>query len=90
MTSLGASIGDSIDAAPAPPAPATWYDDSIERYSNPAAYARRNEPKPEPELQKEISLVNPGGQNAKLEVREITDARTDGREGETGRPSLVR
>ena len=62
------AVGDS-NLPPAPTPPEGWYDDSVERYTNPAAYARKHAPAPVPELQKEISLVNPGGQNTKLEVR---------------------
>ncbi len=88
MTSLGASIGDSIDAPPAP-TQETWYDETIERYSNPRAFARKNQPKPEPELQKEISLVNPGGQNTNLEVCDLTDREESSRARVTGRRSPV-
>lgn len=68
--SSSTAIGDDTQAVPAVPEP-TWYDDSVERYSNPAAYARKNAPQPAltPVLQEEISLAVPGGQAAKLEVR---------------------
>lgn len=63
------AVGDETQAVPVAPEP-SWYDDSVERISNPAAYARKNAPPPAtPELQKEISLAVPGGQTAKVEVR---------------------
>lgn len=63
------AVGDQTQAVPVAPEP-TWYDDSVERYSNPAAYARKNapQPTPTPDLQDEISLDIPGGQAAQLEV----------------------
>lgn len=63
------SVGDATQAGPVAPPEPTWYDDSVERYSNPAAYARKHAPVPTPELQKEALLAVPGGQDAKLEVR---------------------
>lgn len=54
---------------PAQPGP-TWYDESLERYMNPRAFARKNTPEPTPAFQEEISLVCPsGGKSVKLEVR---------------------
>lgn len=68
--SSATAIGDETQAPPVEPEP-TWYDDSIERYSNPVAYARKNMPNPTPELQREISLAAPGGQGVNLEVRHV-------------------
>lgn len=67
MSSSTAVGDDTQQAPPVEPAP-TWFDDSMERINNPLAYARKNMPKPVPELQKEISLAAPGGQGVKLEV----------------------
>lgn len=70
MSSATAVAGDSGEAPAAAAQPmTTWADESIERYSNPIAFARKNAPMPTPELQKEVSLAVPGGKNAKLEVR---------------------
>ncbi|CAN0185617.1 unnamed protein product, partial [Ectocarpus sp. 13 AM-2016] len=61
--------GDSGEApAAAAPPMTTWADESIERYTNPIAFARKNTPTPTPELQNEVSLAVPGGKNAKLEI----------------------
>lgn len=64
------AVTDESSQAVPVPEPTTWYDDSVERISNPAAYARKNAPEqaPTPELQEEISLTAPGGE-AKLQVR---------------------
>ncbi|CAM9939735.1 unnamed protein product [Pylaiella littoralis] len=66
------AVGDETQAPPVEPGP-TWYDDSMERYSNPVAYARKNMPEPVPELQKEISLAAPGGKDVKLEVHVLKE-----------------
>lgn len=66
--SSSTAVGDETQQAPPVEPEPTWYDDSVERYNNPVAYARKNMPKPVPELQKEISLAAPGGKDVKLEV----------------------
>lgn len=66
---MSAIVEDVDGQRPAQPEP-TWYDESLERYMNPRAFARKNAPEPTPALQEEISLVCPsGGKNVKLEVR---------------------
>ena len=79
--SSSTAVGDDTQAVPVAPEP-TWYDDSIERYSNPAAYARKHAPQPAltPALQEEMSLATPGGQNAKLEVGQAIVRQRDERQ----------
>lgn len=81
--SSSTAVGDETQAVPVAPEP-TWYDDSVERYSNPAAYARKHapQPAPTPALQEEISLAVPGGQAAKLEASLLLLVRS----GDEGHP----
>eukprot|EP00752_Nemacystus_decipiens_P016200 g14487.t1 len=72
--SSSTAVADNTQATPVAPAP-TWYDDSVERITNPAAYARKHapEPAPTPAFQEEITLAIPGRKTAKLEVHMLKE-----------------
>lgn len=63
----------SVSEANNPPALETqtsWVEESMDRYSNPLAYARAGAVLPEPVVQEEKILASPsGGQSVKLVVR---------------------
>lgn len=66
MSTIVSDVDQSLPAQPEQ----TWYDESLERYMNPRAYARKHLPEPTPSLIQEIALVSPTeGKNVKLEVR---------------------
>lgn len=67
-TTMSSIVREATHEAPPPPQE-TWVEESLERYTNPLAFARKNDPGPDPEFQEEISLSSPGGQNVKLQVR---------------------
>lgn len=64
MTSSVEDIGHQS----ATPAESTWVDESLERYTNPRAFARKNQPAPTPQLQEEKILTSSGGEAINLEV----------------------
>lgn len=64
---MSSSVGD-IDPQAVTPAESTWVDESLERYTNPGAFARKNQPEPTPKLQEEKILASSGGEAINLEV----------------------
>lgn len=65
-------VGDS-GQLPQPSPNAQWYDETIERYSNPGLFARKNAQEQTPTLQEQTSLASPsGGKDIELEVQTTT------------------
>lgn len=64
---MTSSVGD-IDQQAITPAEPTWVDESLERYTNPRAFARKNQPEPTPKLQEEKILTSSGGEAVNLEA----------------------
>lgn len=65
---MSSTVGDIRQAHPVQP-DESWVEESLQRYTNPNAFAAKSdETGPTPVLQEEISLASPEGRDVKLQV----------------------